>query len=288
MRPSPLPPVRGIEPMSLTAWEGRVSAVIHLQGCNLACPACPVPHLVPRNPDLGTIPVESVLQSVYERRRWLDAVVVGGGEPTLHDGLPDLVRMLREFGLRVRLHTNGTNPDMLRVLLDSGDLASVSMTVRGPLDPTYHAAAGSKVRLAALYESVERILRDPGEHEFRVPWLAGIVEEAGIASVLRMLSGARRVVVEPGAGSAPGLRVLRRVLRGSGAHVESCVIAGRPSEDFGAVARRRAERAEAARRGAARTHGGDASASAAPSGDDAGDAAGGAGGDTETARGDLR
>lgn len=287
MRPSPLPPVRGIEPMSLTAWEGRVSAVIHLQGCNLACPACPVPHLVPRNPGLGTIPVESVLQSVYERRRWLDAVVVGGGEPTLHDGLPDLVRMLREFGLRVRLHTNGTNPDMLRVLLDSGDLASVSMTVRGPLDPTYHAAAGSKVRLAALYESVERILRDSGEHEFRVPWLAGIVEEPGIASVLRMLSGARRVVVEPGAGGAPGPRVLRRVLRAFGSHVESCVVAGRPAEDFGAVARRRAERAESARRGAARAHVGDADVTSA--GDDgAADPSGEVGGGPEAARGDAR
>ncbi len=30
-RPPPLPPVRGLEPVSLTAWEGRVTAVIQLQ-----------------------------------------------------------------------------------------------------------------------------------------------------------------------------------------------------------------------------------------------------------------
>jgi pyruvate formate lyase activating enzyme len=235
-----MPPVRGLDPMSLTAWEGRVAAVIHLQGCNLACPGCPTPHLVARNPGLGTIPLESVLESVYTRRRWLDAVVVSGGEPTIHEGLPELVRLLHDFGLVVRLHTNGSHPDVLRAVLDAGDVASVSMTLRAPLDPTYTQAAGTKVRLAALYESVERLLRDDGEHEFRVPWLTGVVEAEQMISVLRMLAGARRVVLEPGLDGRPGVRPLRRVGRAAGHYVESCVVAGRPSEDFGRSARSRA------------------------------------------------
>ena len=43
-RPPVEPPIRGLEPMSLTAWAGRVSAVLWLQGCNLQCqtqPFCP-------------------------------------------------------------------------------------------------------------------------------------------------------------------------------------------------------------------------------------------------------
>jgi pyruvate formate lyase activating enzyme len=239
MRPPPLPPVRGLVPMSLNAWEGRVAAVVQLQGCNLACPGCPTPHLVARNPDLGAIPLESVLEAVYQRRRWLDAVVVAGGEPTIHEGLPDLVRLLREFGLVVRLHTNGTHPEMLRAVLDAGDVTSVAMTVRAPLDPTYTRAAGTKVRLAALYESAERLLRDPGEHEFRVPWLPDVVEHEQMVAVLRTLAGARRVVLETALDGRPGVRALRRVGRAAGHYVESCVVAGRPSEDFGRAARGR-------------------------------------------------
>ena len=239
MRPPPPPPVRGIEPCSLSAWEGRVAAVLSLQGCNLACPACPTPHLVPRTADLGQIPLEGVLQTLYHRRRWLDGVVVTGGEPTIHDGLPDLVRRIRELGLRVRLHTNGTRPEVLRSLLDAGELSSVSMTVRGPLDPTYSTAAGTRVRLAAIYESVERILHDAGEHEFRVPWLPSVVEEDEIVAALRMLAGARRVVLVPSPAGAPGPRALRRTARAAGRYVESCVIAGRPGEDFGSRARGR-------------------------------------------------
>lgn len=239
MRPAPLPPIRGLESASLTAWEGRVAAVVSLQGCNFACPGCPVPHLVPVKPELGAIPVEGVLEAIYHRRKWLDAVVVTGGEPTLHESLPDFLRLFREFGLRVRLCTNGSNPQMLAGLLGQGDISSVSMAVRGPLDPAYSVAAGTKVRLSAIYETVEMLLASSGEHEFRVPWLAGVVEAPQVESVVRMLAGARRVVLAPDKTGAPGVRTLRRVGRAVGSFVESCVVAGRPSEDFGSAARTR-------------------------------------------------
>ena len=239
MRPPPLPPIRGLEPLSLTAWEGRVAAVISIQGCNFDCPACPVPHLVSVKPGLGTIPVEGVLETIYLRRRWLDAVVVRGGEPTLHEGLPELLHLLNEFELRVRLFTNGSNPEMLRRLVAAGEVSSVSMTVRAPLDPVYSVASGTKVKLAAIYESVELLLASPGEHEFRVPWLPGIVESEQMESVVRMLSGARRVVLAPSPDGTPGVRELRRVARSAGQFVESCIVAGRPGEDFGSAARSR-------------------------------------------------
>ncbi len=232
-RPPPLPPVRGFDPVSLTAWEGRVTAVLELQGCNFRCPACPVPHLVAEHSEAGTIPVETITETLYRRRRWLDAVVIGGGEPTLHDGLIDLVRIVRELGLRVRLHTNGSQPERLREVLETGEISSVAMTVRAPLDPSYAVAAGARVRLASVFESVELLLHAPGEHEFRVPWLPGVVETEQMGAVLRMLSGARRVVLLGAPGGEPGLRNLQAVGRLAGRHAESCVIEGRPRQDFG-------------------------------------------------------
>ncbi len=241
-RPPPLPPIRGLEPVSLTAWEGRVSAVVQLQGCNFKCPDCAVPHLVPQIFEGGTIPIESVLEAIHRRRRWLDAVVIAGGEPTLHEGLCDFVKLVRELGLRVRLHTNGSHPEALREVLETGEVASVAMTVRGPLDPTYAVAVGARVRLAAIYESVELLLRWPGDHEFRVPWLPQVVEHAQMIAVLRMLAGARRVVLEPAQDGTPGIRVLQQVGRTAGPYVDSCVVAGRPGQDFGGRARSRGVR----------------------------------------------
>jgi pyruvate formate lyase activating enzyme len=239
MKPTPFPPIRGLEPASLTAWEGRVSAVLSLQACNFDCPACPVPHLVPAKPELGTIPIESVLESIHRRRAWLDAIVVTGGEPTLHEGLPDLLQSLGQFDLPVRLHTNGSIPEMLSRLVGSGEVTSVSMVVRAPLEPVYSVAAGVRVRLAAIYESIELLLASGGEHEFRVPWLPGVVETPQMEAVVRMLAGARRVVLAPAPDGSPGVRTLRRVGRSVGSFVASCVVAGRPNEDFGLVGRTR-------------------------------------------------
>lgn len=238
--PPEMPPIRGLEPMSLTAWEGQVAAVVSLQGCNFQCPACTVPHLVPRQL-VGGIPLEAVLESIWRRRRWLDAIVISGGEPMLHETLPELVTTLRQFGLAVQVHTNGSKPEMLRRLLTdpmtSNAVASVAMTIRAPLDPTYAVAVGARVRLAEIYESVEVLLRDNRRHEFRLPWLPGVVEGEQIVAILRMLAGARRVVLQQAPDGSPGVRPLLRAARAAGHLVDSCVIAGRPSEEFGALAR---------------------------------------------------
>ena len=113
------------------------------------------------------------------------------------------------------------------------------MTLRAPLDPSYAVAVGARVQLASLYESVEILLRDGGPHEFRIPWLTNVVESEQIIQIIRMLSGARRVVIEPGVDRKPGVRPLLRAARAAGHLVDSCVVAGRPSEDFGALARSR-------------------------------------------------
>ena len=41
---------------------------------------------------------------------------VTGGEPTLYEDLPALLRQIRALGFAVKLDTNGTNPDMLEAL----------------------------------------------------------------------------------------------------------------------------------------------------------------------------
>lgn len=237
-RPPESPVVREFEPVSLTAWDGRVTSVLRLQGCNFRCPGCTVPHLIPRALDVGSIPLDAVFESIYRRRRWLDGVVVAGGEPTLHDGLADMLAGLRQLGLPVRLWTNGSRPDALRLVLEAGDLASVSLTLLGPLDPSYSVAAGARVRLADVYESIEMLLRDPRDHEFRVAWLDDVVEIEQMVSVVRVLAGARNVVLQPAADGRPGLRALRGVARRAGSVVDRCWIAGRPSEDHGSLARR--------------------------------------------------
>ena len=47
----------------------------------------------------------------------LEAVVITGGEPTLHKDLPEFIKKIKKLGFKVKLDTNGTNPEMLLPLL---------------------------------------------------------------------------------------------------------------------------------------------------------------------------
>ena len=235
-----LPPVGGLLESSLVPWEGRVAAVLYLQGCNLACPACPVPHLVPAEPGgggRGLIPIEGVLDAVFSRRQFLDGVVVAGGEPTLHAHLPDLLEILRSFGLATRVVTNGTRPRVLGRLLEAGLADSVALVLRAPLDSLYAVAAGKEPDLGAIYRSVELLLGDPGDHEFRVVADPRLLTREDVARLGRTLTGARRIVLEPASAGVPGARILRSLARLLGPHGRRVTVAGEPGRDFGTAAR---------------------------------------------------
>jgi len=241
-----LPPVGGLLESSLVHWEGRVAAVVYLQGCNLACPSCTVPHLVPRADREeeaeaggrglqrgGLIPAEGVLDAVFSRRTMLDGVVVAGGEPLLHDTLPDLLEIFRSFGLETRIHTNGTRPRALRRLLEADLADSVALTLRAPLNALYSVAAGAEVDLGGLWKSVELLLGDSGAHEFRLRVDPRLVTREDLLRLGRTVAGARKLVLEPAAPGVPGGRVLRGLARLLGPCARSVTVAGRPGRDYG-------------------------------------------------------
>ncbi|MCK7524015.1 MAG: radical SAM protein, partial [Ignavibacteriales bacterium] len=70
------------------------------------------------------------------RKGWLEAVCLTGGEPLLHEDLEDVIRIVRERGLLVKLDTNGSFPDRLEALLGLGLLDRVALDVKAPSSAT--------------------------------------------------------------------------------------------------------------------------------------------------------
>lgn len=64
----------------------------------------------------------SRFQSVLDElgRLGVEAVALGGGEPTLHPELPELLRAAQQRGLPVGLTTNGRDPKQVLALADAG------------------------------------------------------------------------------------------------------------------------------------------------------------------------
>lgn len=124
------PPIVGYIPASTNEWDGRVSATIFLPGCNFTCAYCHASYFL-SNPT-ETIPLQRLLNHLEENQGWVDGVVISGGEPTLHDDLPSLIREIKSYKVGVKLHSNGTRPDMIRYLLQSDLLNCLALDFKGP------------------------------------------------------------------------------------------------------------------------------------------------------------
>ena len=55
---------------------------------------------------------------------------ITGGEPTLYPDLPDFIKKLKDIGYKVKLDTNGTNPEMLKSLIEQGLLDYTAMDIK--------------------------------------------------------------------------------------------------------------------------------------------------------------
>lgn len=109
----------GFKKTSLVDYPGKVAATIFFPGCNLRCPWCHNRELV-ENSSEDLVPLSQVFEGLQKRKNVLSAVVITGGEPTLHSDLGSLVEELRRMGFLVKVDTNGTLPDHLERLFAAG------------------------------------------------------------------------------------------------------------------------------------------------------------------------
>ena len=126
--------IGGLQKVTLLDYPGKVACTVFLPGCNLRCPFCHNPALVLPDRETDSLSTEELLAFLETRRGKLDGVCVTGGEPTLYEDLPALLRQIRGLGFAVKLDTNGTNPDMLEALAQEGLLDYAAMDIKNSPD----------------------------------------------------------------------------------------------------------------------------------------------------------
>ncbi|MFH1840649.1 MAG: anaerobic ribonucleoside-triphosphate reductase activating protein [Candidatus Shapirobacteria bacterium] len=114
---------------SLIEWPGKISSVIFTPGCNFACPFCHNADLV-RNKGTQEISEQSVLEDLKKRKKWIDGVVITGGEPTLQPDLPEFIAKVKKLGFEIMLETNGSLPQNLQKTLPLLDYLSLDFKTR--------------------------------------------------------------------------------------------------------------------------------------------------------------
>lgn len=125
-----------ITPNTFLDYPGHLSAIFWFYNCNLRCPYCYNPHWVSPLPGeeerFHPVGRNEITTFLEERKLFLDAVVMSGGECTLSPSLPEVCREVKRAGLKVKVDTNGLRPDMLQTLLDESLLDTVALDAKAP------------------------------------------------------------------------------------------------------------------------------------------------------------
>src|SRR5574344_680421 len=109
--------IAGFAPNSCVDYPKNIAAVVFLPGCNFDCWYCHNRDLIEGR--FTPIDEKEVLEKIEKRKRFLDGVVITGGEPLLSplNDLKAFIGKIKDMGLLVKLDSNGTFPDKLAELL---------------------------------------------------------------------------------------------------------------------------------------------------------------------------
>lgn len=189
----PQVPIKGFLPMTTMDYKGKVASIIFLQGCNFRCPFCHNPELVEVSGD-AALSEEEVISYLQDNREWIDAVVISGGEPTMHKGLAGFIARLKSLGLFVKLQTNGTNPGMLKELAEKKLLDYISMDIKAPPEK-YCALSGSIADISAIEKSIAIIKESGTDYSFHTT-VAPELSLEDIKKIGKWLCGAKRFCIQ--------------------------------------------------------------------------------------------
>ncbi|MBN2335206.1 anaerobic ribonucleoside-triphosphate reductase activating protein [Candidatus Bathyarchaeota archaeon] len=148
--------------MSTVDWYGNVSMVVFFAGCNIRCPYCQNSALLPvdSGTEVGLDYIEERIKIGMEPVPQLDAVVFTGGEPTLQpDAVIAAAGLVKEWGLKLMLDTNGTIYEAAERVLGTGLVDRIALDVKAPLTPEDYGRVSGIPGLGGVFsESVKKTL----------------------------------------------------------------------------------------------------------------------------------
>ncbi len=170
--------IAGFQKQSLIDYPGNISSVIFTQGCNFRCGFCHNPNLVLPEHFEQVYNNNTIYNYLYKYKNLLSAVVITGGEPTIHNDLPDFIERIKSLDLKVKLDSNGTHPLMLKKLISNKLIDYIAMDIKHILSyQNYNSTVGHVLQKDTFYkilDSIEIIITSGIDHEFRTTIVKGL------------------------------------------------------------------------------------------------------------------
>lgn len=187
----------GLMKTTLLDYPGKVASTVFTGGCNFRCPYCHNGDLVLNHADMEEYTHDEIFAHLNKRKGTLGGVAITGGEPTLQQDLPEFIAEVKNMGLDVKLDTNGTNPGMLKSLLDDNLLDYVAMDIKHSKKRYNEVACMKNFDIAPIEESVELLKNSDIDYEFRTTVAKELIGIEDFKDIGEWIRGAKAYYLQP-------------------------------------------------------------------------------------------
>ena len=181
--------IGGLQKVSLTDYQGKISAIVFTQGCNFSCPYCHNPELVDPGLYQECLQEEEFFSYLEKRKGKIEAVTITGGEPTIQNDLIPFIMRVKAMERLIKIDTNGSKPEVLEELIRRNLVDYLAMDIKAPLEK-YAAITRTPVNGKAIRQSIMLIMNSGIDYEFRTTVVKSQIKEADLLAIGRLIKNA--------------------------------------------------------------------------------------------------
>jgi len=184
--------IAGLQKTTLIDYPGKIACVVFLAGCNFRCPWCysselVLPLKIAQHPRISE---KEFFDFLRGRKGLLEGVVICGGEPTINKELPQFIGKIKNLGYAVKLDTNGSNPEMLKDLVDTGLIDYVAMDIKTSSEsPVYQNLMIEGITIDKIKQSVDILKQGKVDFEFRTTVVNTIHAKDDFLDIAKWIGG---------------------------------------------------------------------------------------------------
>lgn len=188
--------INGFQKLTILDFPGKVACILFTPGCNFRCPFCHNAALVTHIDKDTYIDEEEVFAYLKKRQGILEGVVITGGEPLLQDGIEEFIGKIKDLGYSIKLDTNGSFPDKLISLVEKGLVDYVAMDIKNSKAKYMTTIGVNNVDMSAIEKSVEFLLQNKVDYEFRTTIVDGFHTTQDIQDIVVWIKGAHKYFLQ--------------------------------------------------------------------------------------------
>lgn len=186
----------GLEKLSLVDYDGFVAATVFTAKCNFRCGFCHNSALVLDYNAIPPIRESEVLDYLKKRKGILEGLCITGGEPTLNPDLPEFIKKVKDIGYSVKVDTNGTNPEMVKLLVKEGLAAYFAVDVKNDKENYANIIGFNTFDTSKVEKTVEFLLSGKVKYEFRTTLIAEYHKADNIKRIAEWIKGADKYFMQ--------------------------------------------------------------------------------------------